>query len=119
MGEIAAHIIRGRVTWFHGFLGEGGSDVAPLRRWSEPGAPAQQEAAALVQGLDASWAFMANALARWDSADMQKTFGTEWRGNHYELARSWVVWHILEHDLHHGGEISLTLGMHGLQAPDI
>jgi uncharacterized damage-inducible protein DinB len=27
-----------------------------------------------------------------------------------------VVWHVLEHDLHHGGEISLTLGMHGIDA---
>jgi len=23
---------------------------------------------------------------------------------------------VLEHDLHHGGEISLTLGMHGIPA---
>jgi len=27
-----------------------------------------------------------------------------------------VVWHVLEHDLHHGGEISLMLGLHRLQA---
>jgi uncharacterized damage-inducible protein DinB len=30
-----------------------------------------------------------------------------------------VVWHLIEHDLHHGGELSLTLGMHGVAAPDI
>src|SRR5215472_5334056 len=28
--------------------------------------------------------------------------------------RQFIVWHVAEHDLHHGGEISLTLGMHGL-----
>ncbi len=28
--------------------------------------------------------------------------------------RGWVVWHTLEHDLHHGGEISQILGSHGL-----
>jgi uncharacterized damage-inducible protein DinB len=27
-----------------------------------------------------------------------------------------VVWHVLEHDLHHGGELSLTLGLHGIPA---
>jgi uncharacterized damage-inducible protein DinB len=27
-----------------------------------------------------------------------------------------VVWHVMEHDLHHGGELSLTLGMHGMAA---
>jgi hypothetical protein len=26
---------------------------------------------------------------------------------------------VLEHDLHHGGEISLTLGIHGLPAPQL
>jgi hypothetical protein len=30
-----------------------------------------------------------------------------------------VVWHVLEHDLRHGDEISLALGNHGLQTPDI
>lgn len=32
------------------------------------------------------------------------------------LTRSWVIWHLIEHALH-GGEISLTLGMHELAAP--
>jgi hypothetical protein len=27
------------------------------------------------------------------------------------------VWHVLEHDLIHGGEVSLTLGMYGLATP--
>jgi len=31
-------------------------------------------------------------------------------------SRSCVVWHVLEHALHHGGEISLALGLHGQQA---
>jgi len=26
---------------------------------------------------------------------------------------------VLEHDLHHGGEVSLLLGMNGLQGPDL
>src|SRR5438105_1590813 len=32
------------------------------------------------------------------------------------FTRAGVVWHVMEHDLHHGGELSLTLGMHGLPA---
>ena len=35
------------------------------------------------------------------------------------FTRQWVVWHLIEHDLHHGGEVSLMLGMQGLAAPDI
>lgn len=118
VGAIAAHIVGARVRWFTRFLGEKGEDVTPMAGWGAPDAPAQ-EAADLVRGLDLSWKLMADALARWDSAEMQKTFEQDWRGAHYALSRSWVIWHLIEHDLHHGGEISLTLGMHGLQAPDV
>ncbi len=118
VGQLAAHVIGARVGWFHGFLGEGDAAVAALDAWDAPNAPTQP-AAALVAGLDRSWHLMADLLAGWSAADMQKTFPQEWRGHQYELSRSWVVWHLLEHDLHHGGEISLTLGLHGLPAPDV
>jgi uncharacterized damage-inducible protein DinB len=35
------------------------------------------------------------------------------------ITRQWVIWHLIEHDLHHGGEISLTMGMYRLKAPDL
>jgi hypothetical protein len=28
------------------------------------------------------------------------------KGWGYELSRQWVIWHVIEHDLHHGGELS-------------
>jgi uncharacterized damage-inducible protein DinB len=115
VGEIAAHNVRARVHWFTGFLGEKGVEVIKVPSRDEP----VRDAAEIVRGLDASWELMAKALARWSSDDMQETFPEEWRGKHYELSRGWVVWHILEHDLHHGGEVSLLLGMRGLTAPDI
>jgi len=115
VGEIAAHVFRARVQWFTGFLGEQGGDAIQIPRRDEP----VRDAAELVRGLDRSWELIADALARWSSEDMQKTFPEEWRGKHYDLPRSWVVWHILEHDLLHGGEISLLLGMHGLTAPEM
>jgi uncharacterized damage-inducible protein DinB len=114
IGEIATHLVGTRVGWFSGFLGEPGE----IERWHAPGAP-PKTAAELTHGFEASWTLIANALVRWSPDDMQQTFGRDWHGDRYELSRSWVVWHVLEHDLHHGGEISLTLGMHGLQAPDI
>jgi uncharacterized damage-inducible protein DinB len=30
-----------------------------------------------------------------------------------------VIWHLMEHDLHHGGEISQVLGSHGIPALDL
>ena len=37
----------------------------------------------------------------------------------HDLASNLKIWHIIEHDLHHGGELSFSLGMHGLTAPDL
>ncbi len=133
IGEIALHIIGCRTFWFTGFLGEdSGEEMRAYARWNKAalGAPyaswdevalaleAQQAptAAELAQGIDRTWQFMADCLARWSSADMQQTFPDDEDGTPVELSRAWVVWHVLEHDLHHGGELSLTLGMHGIQA---
>ncbi len=134
VGEIALHIIGCRMFWFTGFLGEdGGEDVKAYARWNEValetpyaswgevalalGAPAPT-GAELVRGLDNTWRLMADCLARWSSADMRQTFhdGDNEDGAPVEVSRAWVVWHVLEHDLHHGGELSLTLGLHGIQA---
>ena len=120
VGEIVRHIVEARLDWFHGFMGEdaGGEDIARYDDWGVESEDAPLPSAAeLVEGLDVSWRFMAERLARWTPEEMAFTFPIEWRGDPYDLSRSWVVWHILEHDLIHGGEVSLTLGLHGLAAP--
>jgi uncharacterized damage-inducible protein DinB len=116
IGENALHIIACRAGWFTEFLGEdGGADVNAYASWDEPGAPTRTPAA-MVQALDRTWQCMADCLARWSSADMHQTYPDDWNGQHVDLSRAWVVWHVMEHDLHHGGELSLTLGMHGMAA---
>lgn len=118
IGELVAHVITGRVYWLGEFIGETDDDSTALHIWDDPG-ELTTNVPELLNGLDRSWQFVERRLARWTPADMQQTFPHEWRGDHYDLSRSWVVWNALKHDLHHGGEISLTLGIHGLQAPDI
>jgi uncharacterized damage-inducible protein DinB len=120
IGENALHIIGCRVGWFTDFLGEdGGEEMKVYAGWNEAalalGAPVPA-ATELTQGLDRTWQFMADRLARWSPADMHQTFPDDWDGKQVDLSRAWVVWHVMEHDLHHGGELSLTLGIHGLPA---
>jgi uncharacterized damage-inducible protein DinB len=116
VGENAAHIIGCRAGWFANFLGEdGGAEVKEIADWDVPGAH-DRAAAELVQGLDRTWQFMTDCVARWSPDDMRQTFPDDWDGKVVELSRAWVLWHVLEHDLHHGGEVSLTLGMHGVKA---
>ena len=118
IGVLAAHMIAARVWWFHYVLGEGGPQLAPLVEWDDDGAP-QRSADELVGGLAATGEVMQNAIGSWTPADLAEVVRREVRGKERVNKRSWVVWHIIEHDLHHGGEISLTLGRHGLAAPDI
>jgi len=32
---------------------------------------------------------------------------------------NWIIWHVLEHEIHHRGEVFLMLGLLGLEGPDI
>ena len=118
IGVLAAHIIAARVYWMHDMLGEGGEDMAPLVTWDDAGQPARS-AAELVGGLEATWRLVAGGLARWTAADLALTVQVMRRGEWHSFTRQWVIWHLLEHDLHHGGELALSLGMHHLAAPDL
>ena len=118
ISTIVRHIIGARARWFHYMMEVGDQEFANLGQWDRPGAP-EREATELVSGLEASWRVMQNALASWTPTDMQQSYKND-PGDEPEIfTRQWVIWHLIEHDLHHGGEVSLTLGMHGLTAPDL
>ncbi|MBF6590797.1 MAG: DinB family protein [Ktedonobacterales bacterium] len=120
IGELATHIVAVRAGWFHDALGVVGDDFATLKQWeAEQPKPPVRTANELVRGLAATWAAMRQALARWTPADLAETVHAERRGQSYTFTRGWVVWHLIEHDLHHGGEVAYSLGMHGLDAPHI
>lgn len=118
VGVLAAHIISARVWWFHYILGEGSADLAPLADWDEDDAP-PRTAEELVGALEDTWRLVRQSLDRWTAADLAETIRRELGGRERAYTRQWVIWHVIEHDLHHGGELSHTLGMHGLAAPDI
>ena len=118
IGMIAAHIVGARVRWFHRLMGEGGVDIHLLGTWDRPEAPVRS-AAELVEGLEDSWQLIQNSLAHWTLADLDYVFEGTYGGEEYSLTRQWIIWHVIEHDLHHGGEISLTLGAHGMVGLDL
>lgn len=116
--ELARHIIAVRAGWYHYVLHEGDDAFGAISHWGEPGSPARS-ASELVNGLAVTWQVMQEALSRFSPADLQEEFEDEDQGQKYTVTRGWVIWHVIEHDLHHGGEIGYSMGMHGLQAPDI
>jgi uncharacterized damage-inducible protein DinB len=116
--ELARHIIAVRASWYHDVLREGDDAFGALSHWDEPGNPTCS-AGELVNGLAVTWQVMQEALARYRPSDLQVVFEEEWEGQKYTHRRGWVVWHVIEHDLPHGGEIGYSLGMCSLHAPDI
>ena len=119
IGENMLHIIGCRARWFHMFMGEGGEDMESIMIWDRKESPARS-ASELVSGLKQTMQLIQECLARWTPADLEYVFkGTHPHYGDYSLSRQWVIWHVIEHDLHHGGEVSFMLGMHGLTAPDL
>jgi len=119
ISENMLHIIAVRARWFHRFMGEGDDDIAALMVWDRKESPARS-AAELVDGLKQAMQLIQQSLTRWTSTDLEFVFkGADPHYGDYSLTRQWVIWHVIEHDLHHGGEVSLMLGMHGLTAPDL
>lgn len=118
--ENCRHIIGGRARWCHFVLGLDDPALAGLARWDAKDMP-ERSAQELAEGLRASWAALRDALASWTVADLAHTIPNTdcWPGRPEVFTRQWVVWHLIEHDIHHGGEISQILGAHGLPGIDI
>ena len=114
--ELARHIIAVRAGWFHYQLEEGGEELRAFTTWGEPES-SPRSAEELVSGLEHTWRVIQDVLGRYTLADLRSAVQDEWNGKIYSLSRGWVLWHVLQHDLHHGGEIAYSLGMHGLAAP--
>jgi len=112
VGEIATHIIMGRASWFSDILKEGNDEIAAIAQWDNQEQPVRQ-VAELVHGLEATWNLMEDALSRWTTTELAAPIVLPWLPEH-PITRAFVLWHLLEHDLHHGGELTHTLGMHGL-----
>ena len=112
VGKQAAHIIATRARWFFLDLREGGAELEGFTTWDSSAAP-ERTPAELVRGLQTTWQVMQEALARWTVADLEQIFPPTFPGED-SFTRQFVLWHLIEHDLHHGGELSFVLGMHGL-----
>ena len=120
IGGLASHIVSCRAGWFAYTLGEGdgsptGAEIKAMAEWGEPNAY-ERTPAQLAEALDKTWQFMMDSIACWSADDMRTTFEDDWDGVTVQLSRAWILYHVVEHDLHHGGELSLTLGMHGLKS---
>ncbi len=118
-GELARHIAAGRVDWFSRTFGaEVIKPAARLSAWRRKD-PIEEDPAELVSGLEASWQMIEGALRLWTVADLAQTFPLSYQGKDYALPRQWILWRVMAHDLHHGGELAVTLGLQGIALPEL
>jgi uncharacterized damage-inducible protein DinB len=119
---LANHVVAARAWWFHAWMGEGGPEFEALADFDEDAEALTRPAADIVGGLEITWALIGSCLRRWTSNDLQAEFvrptpnaAGEWP----RRSRQYIIWHVAEHDIHHGGEISFSLGMRGLPGIDL
>jgi uncharacterized damage-inducible protein DinB len=126
--QLAANMAGGRAYWFHDVLGEGDPAVRDRFRVAAttvPGLPLEdagweddedhpRTAADLVNAFQVTWAMVDDCLRRWTEEDLEVAFPRP-RQDGRTYTRAWVIWNLVEHELHHSTEIALILRGHGLR----
>lgn len=127
VGELVRHISLGRLTWLIRMGAPGSAEVASqIKEWEqdsdgnrdivEKSIAITDQAAELARWLEMTWQIIENTLASWKVADLLQTYEHTWNGEIYAASRQWTIWRVMNHDIHHGGELSLMLGMQGIEA---
>lgn len=127
IGELARHISLGRINWFMRMDAPGSAELAELidvweedkdgnRHIVESSVTITEEAEGLVHWLQLTWQMIDKTLKSWTVDDLAVTYRHRWMGAVYAVSRQWTIWRILSHDIHHGGQIALMLGMQGIEA---
>ncbi len=125
-GEVVRHIALGRIDWLWRVGAPGIKELAePITAWDfDPHGNryiqaeqvvAADDSVALVGWLEKTWMVIETAIKTWTIADLSLTYRHVWRGTTYAVSRQWTLWRIMAHDIHHGGELSLMLGMQGIE----
>ena len=127
VGDLARHISLGRVTWFARMDAPGSADlVKRIELWEadsdgnkdivEDAIAITEDAHELVHWLELTWQMINETISTWKVSDLEQTYQHTWNGKTYSVSRQWTLWRILSHDIHHGGELSLMLGLQGIEA---
>ena len=127
VGGLARHISLGRLTWLTRMGALGSAAVAAqISDWVvdddgnrdivEESIAIVEQPAELVRWLNLSWGIIEQTLTVWEVSDLFQTYRHTWNGNVYAASRQWTLWRVMNHDLHHGGELSLMLGLQGIEA---
>ena len=110
VGDLMRHIPNTEVGWFQHVAQE------RLAGWPVH-APADYPTIAAIQQLLSEAHQETEAyLAEFGVGDLDRPVITPWGET---VTLGWITWHVLEHEIHHRGELSLILGLLGREGLDV
>jgi uncharacterized damage-inducible protein DinB len=110
LGTVARHIAEAEEGWFRHVVRR------ELATWPEFKGKDYPTVDSIKQVLTSVHQRTESYLATIDVADLERIIHTPWDE---DIPLRWIVWHVLEHEIHHRGEIYLMLGLMGMEAPDV
>jgi uncharacterized damage-inducible protein DinB len=121
---IVAHTAGARPYWLCGVLGAPGAETTPFPDpaggigW-EDDLDTPRDSSELVFALNSTWGVVQSCLDRWTPAMLGDTFTRQMPTGAQTHTRQSVLMRLLTHDAYHCGELSQTLGIHGLPQIDL
>jgi hypothetical protein len=117
------HTAGARVYWLCHVFGEPSAETTPF---ADPAGSGWEDdlnhprgASELIEALESSWAIIGACLERWTPDLFFEEFPGQAGKDTQVHTRQGVVIRLLSHDSYHAGELSQTLGIHGLPQIDL
>ncbi len=118
-----AHVAGMRVYWLCTILKEPGAERTPFDNLTGEGweddLTHPRDSSELTSALASTWQIVQRCLERWTPEMLQEEFRRERDGQIQIHSRQSVLMRMITHDGYHCGEISQTLGIHGMKELDI
>lgn len=118
------HTAGARVYWLCGVFGEQGAEATPFSDpvsgigW-EDDLDTPRTAGELIVALDTTWRIIDDCLRRWTPNLLFEQFEPQAGKKTQVHTRQAVLMRLFSHDAYHCGELSQTLGIHGMPQIDL
>jgi uncharacterized damage-inducible protein DinB len=110
VGQIALHIADCEENWLHGVVR---GEITPWVFYDLKDYPTRRD---IFDQLDRVHRKTLVFLDSLEEQDLDVAYATS-DGGSYRLG--WILWHVLEHEIHHRGELSLIHGLLGREGLDV
>ncbi len=116
------HTAAMRVYWLCRTIGEPGAETTPfggeIEDWADD-LDHPRGADELVEALDSTFRIVEGCLGRWTPDMLADEIHRDYGGTIQVHSRASVLQRLLTHEAYHCGELSQTLGIHGLPQVDL